>query len=108
MAATPINASCISIGGRGVVIFCPSRSGKSALALRLIDEGAQLVGDDQIRVQAAAGTLFASPHDRIEGMIEARGLGILHMPCLRDIPVALAVRLVARDEIERLPPPLFF
>ena len=41
-----IHATCVAIEGRGVLIVGPSGSGKSDLALRLIDRGAALVADD--------------------------------------------------------------
>lgn len=37
-------ATCVAIGGRGVLIEGLPGSGKSSLALALIDRGAQLVG----------------------------------------------------------------
>ncbi|MFN3389305.1 MAG: HPr kinase/phosphorylase, partial [Allosphingosinicella sp.] len=41
-----VHASCVAIGGRAVLIAGRSGSGKSDLALRLIDRGARLVSDD--------------------------------------------------------------
>lgn len=105
---TSLHATCISHGGRGVLLFGESGSGKSDLALRLIDEGATLVGDDQIHIRKKDGALLASPPENIHGMIEAFGIGILHLPYGKDVPVALAVRLTARDEIERMPHAQFF
>lgn len=105
---THLHAACISLEGRAVLLFGPSGSGKSDLALQLIDEGATLIGDDQVRVRRDGGQLLASPAERIHGMIEARGVGILHMPYAQDVPVALGVRLVTREELDRLPVPQFF
>lgn len=101
---TQLHATCICHGGKGVLLFGESGSGKSDLALRLIDEGATLVGDDQVFISKSEDQLLASPSERIHGMIEARGLGILHLPYEKDVPVMLAVRLVAREEVERMPP----
>ena len=45
---TLLHASCVELSGTGVVLVGPSGSGKSDLALRLIDGGAQLVADDRV------------------------------------------------------------
>ena len=78
-----------------------SGAGKSDLALRLIDRGAQLISDDYTLLQRTGRELIASPPDTIAGRIEIRGLGILTMPHVEKIPVALLIRLT--DAPERLP-----
>ena len=83
----------------------PSGSGKSDLALRLIDRGARLVADDQVALRADPGVLRASAPATISGMIEARGIGILSLESVADIPLVLVVDLVAADDVERLPGP---
>jgi HPr kinase/phosphorylase len=103
-----LHASCVSIGGKAVLLFGESGSGKSDLALRLIDGGAKLVGDDQVVVRKSGEALLASPAERIHGMVEARGVGIMHLPYAQDVQVALAVKLVSREAVERMPPPQFF
>jgi len=108
MPPEQIHASCVAIGGKGVLLFGPSGSGKSDLALRLIDEGAVLVGDDQVILRNDSNHLLASPAPNIHGMIEARAVGILHLPYLQDAAVALAVKLVPHAETERLPHPAFW
>lgn len=103
---TALHASCVAIGGRGVLLTGPSGCGKSDLALRLIDRGATLVGDDGVVVEARNGRLLAWPGPHIEGQIEVRGLGILGVPFLERVPLALAIALnqpVARMPDELLP-----
>lgn len=89
----PRQASCVAIGGRGILIEGPSGSGKSGLALRLIDRGAQFVGDDGILPRAEHGHLIAQPHPRIRGLLEVRNLGLLTFPCLDETTIALVIRL---------------
>lgn len=89
----PMQATCVAIGGRGVLIEGPSGSGKSSLALTLIDRGAQFVGDDGVLVRRSRGRLIAAPHPRIRGLIEVRNLGILTFPCLDQVAIALVVKL---------------
>jgi serine kinase of HPr protein (carbohydrate metabolism regulator) len=43
-----VHGTAISIGGHGVLIMGESGSGKSDLALRLIDRGAILISDDVV------------------------------------------------------------
>ncbi|WP_375403965.1 HPr kinase/phosphorylase [uncultured Sphingomonas sp.] len=98
-----IHATTIAIGGCGVVISGPSGSGKSDLALRLIDRGAVLVADDRTRVWRDGDRLFAGVPDAIPGKLEVRGLGILEVSRVPEVPVALCVDLVAK--VERMPFP---
>ncbi len=97
-----IHATTIAIGGRGVLIAGPSGSGKSDLALRLIDRGAVLVADDRTRVRRDGDRLVADVPDAISGRLEVRGLGILTTAWLTDVPLSLCVWL--GEEAERLPP----
>lgn len=90
---TPMHAACVAIGGRGILIEGATGSGKSGLALRLIDRGAEFVGDDGILVQADNGRLIARPHPRIRGLLEVRNLGLLTFPCRDETTIALAIRL---------------
>ncbi len=88
-----LHASCVAIGGRAVLIAGKSGTGKSDLALRLIDRGAMLVSDDYTELRRRGGTLFATPPIRIAGKIEVRGVGLVDMPHLAEAKVALLVDL---------------
>jgi serine kinase of HPr protein (carbohydrate metabolism regulator) len=98
-----VHVSTVAIHGRAVLIGGLSGSGKSDLALRLIDRGAVLVSDDYTIVRRTAGGLIASAPANIAGKIEVRGLGIVEMPSTADVPVALYVDLDTRPQ--RLPEP---
>jgi serine kinase of HPr protein (carbohydrate metabolism regulator) len=87
--------------GRAVLILGPSGSGKSDLALRLIDRGFVLVSDDQTIVRRDRDRLLAGAPSTIAGKIEIRGLGILEMPHQEDVPVALLIELTS--DLQRLP-----
>ena len=39
---------------------------------------------------------------------EARGIGILQMTHAQDVPIALAIELVGRNQVERMPESAFF
>ena len=92
MSAIPHQASCVAIAGRGVLIEGPAGSGKSSLALALIDRGAALVGDDGILLKLRDGQLWALPPPAIDGLLEIRNVGLAKLPA-EAAPVALALRL---------------
>ncbi|MET0137080.1 MAG: HPr kinase/phosphatase C-terminal domain-containing protein [Sphingobium sp.] len=100
-AQNPLHATSIAIDGRVVLLIGASGSGKSDLALRLIDRGATLVSDDYTDITVCAGQLIAAPPATIAGKMEVRHLGIVDMPHVHNLPVALAISL--DDKPERMP-----
>lgn len=86
-------ATCVAIDGRGLLIEGPPGSGKSSLALALIDRGAVLVGDDGVLLEHRCERLHASPASAIVGKLEVRNLGLLDFPALADVAVALVLIL---------------
>lgn len=98
-----IHAGCVARGGRGILIGGRSGSGKSDLALRLIDRGAVLVSDDYTSVRVEDGRLIASAPQKIAGKMEVRGVGIVSARTAGAVPVALFVDL--DTGVERLPEP---
>lgn len=96
-----LHATCVAIEGRGVLLTGPPGAGKSDLALRLIDRGAQLVSDDGTIVEARDGRLHARAPATILGSIEARGIGILAFPPCVEAPLALCLALGA--PVPRMP-----
>jgi serine kinase of HPr protein (carbohydrate metabolism regulator) len=85
--------SCVALGTRAVLIQGPSGSGKSSLALALIERGAVLIGDDGVRIEQRGTRLYALPPPNISGLLEVRNLGLLRFPTATDLPVALVLRL---------------
>jgi HPr kinase/phosphorylase len=98
-----MHGTCVLISGIGVLLRGASGSGKSDLALRLIDEGARLVSDDQISVRVEGDRLIATPPPPLAGYLEVRGVGIMPVPSVASAEIGLIVDLVPRDRIERLP-----
>jgi serine kinase of HPr protein (carbohydrate metabolism regulator) len=90
-----VHATCVAIGGRAVLLAGASGRGKSDLALRLIDRGAGLVSDDYTELRAEGSRLLACAPSPIAGKIEVRGLGIVPLEPLVDVPVCLLVDLDA-------------
>ncbi len=81
-------ATCVAIDGRAILIEGAPGTGKSSLALALIDRGAVLVGDDGVALERGEGVLHASPIPATRGLLEVRNLGIVEM-----VPVMVAVRV---------------
>lgn len=89
---------------RAALLFGPSGSGKSDLALRAIHDGWRLVSDDYALVWPSGGGLYARAPETITNQIEARGLGVLPEPAICFAQAVLAVKCET-GEIERLPEP---
>ena len=98
-----VHATCVEIGGVGVLIRGAPGAGKSDLALRLIDGGARLVSDDYTDLAIVGGRLVARAPPPIAGRLEVRGLGVVEAPSVAEAPVGLVVDLVAASAVARLP-----
>ena len=101
---TTFHASCVLVGRAAVLIRGASGSGKSRLALALIEAGAngtlpfaRLVADDRVQLTVAHGRLLASAPEAIKGKIEVRGNGIREVAYEPVALVRLVVDLDASD-----------
>ena len=90
---SPHQATCVTIGGRGLLIEGPPGSGKSSLALALIERGALLIGDDSLLIEAQRDTLAVYPHPKTMGLLEVRNLGLLTFPYCDEAEAHLIVAL---------------
>jgi serine kinase of HPr protein (carbohydrate metabolism regulator) len=117
---TPFNIHATTVAIRdadgadhGILIRGRPGSGKSELALRLIDAAglgsgdtplrARLVADDQTLLERRGDALIAFPPANLAGLIELRGQGILRLPHVSSVRIALVVDLREAHEIERMP-----
>ena len=101
LSSEMLHATTVAKDGRAVIIAGRSGSGKSDLALRLFDRGFSLVSDDQTMICKTATRLIASAPATIKGKLEVRGIGIVDVEPVDDVPVCLIVEL--SDAVERMP-----
>ena len=107
--APTVHASAVLTGARAVLIRGPAGSGKSRLALALIEAAksrrlafARLVGDDRVHLEAQHGRVLVRPHASLLGLLEVRGVGIRQLAYEPVAVVGLAVDL-ADAAVERMP-----
>lgn len=100
-----VHGTAIALGSEGILLRGPSGAGKSDLALRLIDQGARLVADDQTELRREGTEIIMSAPATIAGRLEVRGLGIVAVPSVASAPLRLVVDLMPAAAIERLPMP---
>jgi HPr kinase/phosphorylase len=100
-----IHGTALALGGEGILLRGPSGSGKSDLALRLIDSGARRIADDQTELRDIAGAPRLSAPAAIAGKLEIRGLGIVAVPHQVSAILRLVVDLRPPETIDRMPAP---
>ena len=92
-------ASCVAHDGDAILLCGPSGSGKSMLALQLMERGFSLVSDDRVLLDGP----LVSPPSALKGLLEVRGVGILRTPFVTNARVILKVLLGMQGD--RLPTP---
>ncbi len=100
-----VHATLVAVDGLGVLLRGRSGSGKSDLALRLIDDGARLVADDRVVITAGDRGAIGRAPAAIAGLLEVRGVGVVRVPTVEEAPIALIVDLDPGGDVERLPDP---
>ncbi len=101
LSSENLHSSTVALDGRAVLISGPSGSGKSDLALRMLDRGFTLVSDDRTIIRKQGSKLITSAPETIKGKLEVRGVGIVEMETVANVPLALVVELTS--DIQRMP-----
>ena len=112
---TTLHGTVVVVGGIGVLLRGKPGSGKSSLALRLIDgEGfglgdkplrAKLVADDQVELVKTGAGLLARAPAKLAGLLEIRGVGIVSLKYQAETILKLAVDLAPAATLPRMPEP---
>lgn len=92
MSEVLANVSSVAVEGRAILIEGAPGSGKSSLALALIDRGAELIGDDGVLLDRREGRVWAAPPPVTVGKLEIRNVGLIGLPAT-EAPLALVIRL---------------
>jgi serine kinase of HPr protein (carbohydrate metabolism regulator) len=100
-----IHATAVLVGADGVLIRGESGSGKSSLALALIERGARLIADDRLTISACHGRIVATAPAAIVGQIELRGCGVVSVPYEHSGVIRLIADIVSEERLERMPEP---
>jgi serine kinase of HPr protein (carbohydrate metabolism regulator) len=102
MSIKRLHATSVAIEDNGVAIFGDPGSGKSDLALRLIDTGATLISDDITVFSKLEKNINLFGIENTKGLLEVREVGIITVPYVEGIKLKLVVRLTDKV-IERIP-----
>ncbi|USG61338.1 HPr kinase/phosphatase C-terminal domain-containing protein [Sneathiella marina] len=103
-----VHGTSVDIEGKGVLLRGLPGSGKSDLALRLIEGGANLISDDYTEIHVFEKSALLGAPPTIQGKIEVRGIGLVEMPFVDNIPLQLIFDLVPYEQIERMPADEFY
>ena len=98
------HASAIAFGQQGCLITGAAGTGKSTLALELIALGGALIADDRVDLSQDGNTVRMSCPATTRGLIEARGVGLIHLEASSTATVSFWVDLDGTAP-ERLPRP---
>ena len=105
------HATVVVLGDVGLLLEGPSGSGKSAVALRLVDQWrkaghhAAFCGDDQVFLSARSGRLMARGPANLAGLAEHRGLGLVDVPWQGPVVIDVVACLEPSERLQRLPDP---
>ncbi len=108
-----LHGTAVAIGDCAALLRGPSGAGKSDLALRilglspglLVAHAPRLVADDRVIATAGADGVTVSCPPALRGLIEVRGVGIVHVPSVECARLELVVDLAPTGTLERLPEP---
>lgn len=98
-----VHATAVAVGRKGILLRGKSGSGKSDLALRLIDGGAKLIADDLVEIVREGRALVLRSPGTLAGKMEVRAIGICAVPYATRARLALVVDLVGSGAVERYP-----
>ena len=102
MDTKQVHSTSVVLDDNGILITGDSGSGKSDLALRLIDNGATLISDDVTICKKKINHIFLSSPHETKGLLEVREVGIITVPFVEQVKLRMVVKLI-NEKLERLP-----
>ncbi len=102
-----VHSSSIVLDDNGVLIMGDSGSGKSDLALRLIDNGATLISDDVTICKKKINEIYLFCPIATKGLLEVREVGIITVPFVEKIKLKMVVKLT-NENLNRIPKKKFY
>tara|TARA_B100000989_G_scaffold236078_1_gene182921 strand:- start:751 stop:1173 length:423 start_codon:yes stop_codon:yes gene_type:complete len=103
MTSKRVHGTSVALEDHGVLIVGHSGSGKSDLALRLIDSGGTLISDDQTVCLKKQNEIFLYSIKEIYGLLEVKGMGIIKVPYVENVKMKIIVSLIKKKP-ERINP----
>lgn len=98
-----IQATAVSYKNQAILIQGIAGVGKTTLALRLIERGSYLIGDDVVEIFIKNNKLFCKSKEKLKGIVEVRELGLLGgFKVAKPAPVLCVIQL-HKKATERLP-----
>ncbi len=107
MKKSTIHGSAIAYEGKGVLILGQPGSGKSALCMRLIEQGCDLIGDDLVDLYIKDNCIYVAENSKSLGAIEFRYIGLFHTKTQQEANLAFVVNL-SKPSNKRLPNAEYF
>lgn len=99
-----IHGNCLWVNETGVLILGDAASGKTELALMMINSGrGTLVADDQVIIEREHKILMARPPEGLQGLMQIHGIGILNFDNIAPVPLHLIIELVPYADVPLIP-----
>jgi serine kinase of HPr protein (carbohydrate metabolism regulator) len=99
-----LHGNCLWVNETGVLILGDAASGKTELALMMINSGrGTLVADDQVIIEREHKILMARPPEGLQGLMQIHGIGILNFDNIAPVPLHLIVELVPYADVPLIP-----
>jgi serine kinase of HPr protein (carbohydrate metabolism regulator) len=99
-----LHGNCLWVNETGVLILGDAASGKTELALTMINSGrGTLVADDQVIIEREHKILMARPPEGLQGLMQIHGIGIFNLYNIAPVPLHLIIELVPHTDVPLIP-----
>jgi serine kinase of HPr protein (carbohydrate metabolism regulator) len=99
-----LHGNCLWVNETGVLILGDAASGKTELALTMINSGrGTLVADDQVIIEREHKILMARPPEGLQGLMQIHGIGIVNFDKIAPVPLHLIIELVPHMDVPLIP-----